>query len=382
MNDNGANAPMGLRPPQAATAAKRTKPVRKVDNNDGNNSDDEIKKMNENTKQYMIQHIARKDQEQPKMKGNDYSFYNSGRGRMQSMRGRGMNKGAALPPGYTCHRCRQKGHLISECPTNGNPDFDLKKTPKGIPKNLKKENLPEQVEDKFVKTNVNDEITYFDDRNGIMREFQCSLCQNPYENPVMMPCCKINFCWECALFTSQQSDSFNCPSCEENGLSINSLIPNTLLDKLTQLYKRECTANRFIQEVDDTEVVAKGKQDLGGENELPDQLDDELNIEEYGDLELNQTPDSEEPFPGQNLHLDKIMEEYTTDEEDLKILEDTLGLQDIEKDIKENEAPIKNRTPMKSSMSAMHKPPMGKMMQPGGMGMGMGMGMPKMMKVS
>lgn len=150
---------MGLRP--SAQTTSQQMPSNHPVNNDYD-SDEEVKKMSEGTKKYMNQHIAK-------------ATPNQANSRKQGMRSKFMNKNAVLPPNYVCHRCRQKGHLISDCPTNGNPDFDLKKTPKGIPKNLKKENLYEQVEDKFIKTIVNDEINYFDAKSGIMTEFQCTL---------------------------------------------------------------------------------------------------------------------------------------------------------------------------------------------------------------
>jgi Zinc knuckle len=39
-----------------------------------------------------------------------------------------------LPPGYICNRCNKSGHLIKECPTNSDPNFDPHKG-KGVPKN-------------------------------------------------------------------------------------------------------------------------------------------------------------------------------------------------------------------------------------------------------
>ncbi|XP_015169979.1 uncharacterized RING finger protein P8B7.15c-like [Solanum tuberosum] len=31
------------------------------------------------------------------------------------------------PPGYVCHRCKVPGHFIQHCPTNGDPNYDIKK---------------------------------------------------------------------------------------------------------------------------------------------------------------------------------------------------------------------------------------------------------------
>ncbi|XP_073043057.1 E3 ubiquitin ligase PARAQUAT TOLERANCE 3-like [Primulina eburnea] len=61
-------------------------------------------------------------------------------GRM--MGGRGFGRGGLekkIPPqGYICHRCKVPGHFIQHCPTNGDPNYDIKrvKPPTGIPKSM------------------------------------------------------------------------------------------------------------------------------------------------------------------------------------------------------------------------------------------------------
>ncbi|GJS21066.1 DWNN domain-containing protein [Tanacetum coccineum] len=42
------------------------------------------------------------------------------------------------PKGYVCHRCNIPGHFIQHCPTNGDPNFDIKRVipPSGIPKSM------------------------------------------------------------------------------------------------------------------------------------------------------------------------------------------------------------------------------------------------------
>ena len=142
---------------------------------DEDSSDEEIKRMTEETKKYMVHHIE-------KSAANNQTNY-----RPQQGARRGTKK-ANIPANYICHRCRQRGHLISDCPTNGDPAFDIKRKDKGVPKNLKEENLPEQVEDKFIKAMINDEVTHFDTSLGIMKEFKCPLCENIFEEPSMVPC--------------------------------------------------------------------------------------------------------------------------------------------------------------------------------------------------
>ncbi|XP_059657589.1 E3 ubiquitin ligase PARAQUAT TOLERANCE 3-like isoform X2 [Cornus florida] len=60
-------------------------------------------------------------------------------GRMMNGRGFGRGLERKTPPqGYTCHRCKVPGHFIQHCPTNGDPNFDIKrvKPPTGIPKSM------------------------------------------------------------------------------------------------------------------------------------------------------------------------------------------------------------------------------------------------------
>ncbi|KFK32178.1 hypothetical protein AALP_AA6G207800 [Arabis alpina] len=62
-----------------------------------------------------------------------------GRGMAGRMGGRGVGmESKTPPPGYTCHRCNIPGHFIQHCPTNGDPNYDVKrvKPPTGIPKSM------------------------------------------------------------------------------------------------------------------------------------------------------------------------------------------------------------------------------------------------------
>uniref|UniRef100_A0A6V7QSV6 DWNN domain-containing protein n=1 Tax=Ananas comosus var. bracteatus TaxID=296719 RepID=A0A6V7QSV6_ANACO len=73
--------------------------------------------------------------------------YGSGRGYGRGMggrmvAGRGFGRGGferkTPPAGYVCHRCKVPGHFIQHCPTNGDPNYDIKrvKPPTGIPKSM------------------------------------------------------------------------------------------------------------------------------------------------------------------------------------------------------------------------------------------------------
>ncbi|KAK8947636.1 hypothetical protein KSP40_PGU005312 [Platanthera guangdongensis] len=61
-------------------------------------------------------------------------------GRMMSNRGfgRGVLEKKTPPTGYICHRCKVAGHFIQHCPTNGDPNYDIRrvKPPTGIPRSM------------------------------------------------------------------------------------------------------------------------------------------------------------------------------------------------------------------------------------------------------
>ncbi|KAL3524919.1 hypothetical protein ACH5RR_013291 [Cinchona calisaya] len=61
-------------------------------------------------------------------------------GRMTGGRGFGRGGLGRKTPlqGYICHRCKVPGHFIQDCPTNGDPNYDIKrvKPPTGIPKSM------------------------------------------------------------------------------------------------------------------------------------------------------------------------------------------------------------------------------------------------------
>ncbi|GFP84404.1 protein mpe1 [Phtheirospermum japonicum] len=76
--------------------------------------------------------------------GPGRGFGRSMGGRMMGGRGFGDSSGRGgfekktPPQGYICHRCKVPGHFIQHCPTNGDPNFDVRrvKPPTGIPKSM------------------------------------------------------------------------------------------------------------------------------------------------------------------------------------------------------------------------------------------------------
>ncbi|KAJ8460109.1 hypothetical protein OPV22_033040 [Ensete ventricosum] len=70
-----------------------------------------------------------------------YSEGSTGRawgGRMACGFGNGLVGFKKPSAGYVCHRCKVPGHFIQHCPTNGDPDFDIRKMKPatGIPRSM------------------------------------------------------------------------------------------------------------------------------------------------------------------------------------------------------------------------------------------------------
>ncbi|CAN4080624.1 unnamed protein product [Withania somnifera] len=98
------------------------------------------------------------------------------------------------PSGYVCHRCNVPGHLIQHCPTNGDPNYGIKKvttsmlmaTPRGIVGVLKpKEEVKGMSTASCSKRSVRD----------IPPELHCPLCKGLMKDAVIASkCCFSSFC--------------------------------------------------------------------------------------------------------------------------------------------------------------------------------------------
>ncbi len=143
---------------------------------------------------------------------------------------------ATVPPlFYTCHRCNQKGHFIQNCPTNGDPDFDIKvyKNATGIPKRFLSEHknnddLCDDDDQELFKTNDN-KLRYITPNNQQFNRFfdknytehpiakshflLCPICKNELKNASFVCCCFLSFCDEC-IRQHVDVDEGNCPICK------------------------------------------------------------------------------------------------------------------------------------------------------------------------
>eukprot|EP01083_Nonionella_stella_P096649 271747_1 len=171
---------------------------------------------------------------------------------------------AKPPPGYICHRCGQSGHFIRFCPTNDDPTYNFRrpKPATGIPRSFLQpiEAPAAGVGDDDTAKLVLPDNTYAvampnqrqfarslaekgslnrldaptagsgagtqEQSNELREELYCSLCQKPFMNAVLTPCCLSTFCDSCIRAFLQGSEHPQCPTCCSTDCSTDGLQPN------------------------------------------------------------------------------------------------------------------------------------------------------------
>ncbi|XP_027192926.1 E3 ubiquitin ligase PQT3-like isoform X2 [Cicer arietinum] len=148
---------------------------------------------------------------------NQSSDFGPGRGFGRGMGGRmGGGRGFGLerktpPQGYVCHRCKVPGHFIQHCPTNGDPNYDIKrvKQPTGIPRSM----LMVNPQGSYALPNGSvavlkpNEAAFEKEIEGLPStrsvgdlppELHCPLCSNVMKDAVLTSkCCFKSFCDKC-----------------------------------------------------------------------------------------------------------------------------------------------------------------------------------------
>ncbi|KAE9597463.1 putative transcription factor interactor and regulator CCHC(Zn) family [Lupinus albus] len=146
------------------------------------------------------------------------SDFGGGRGFGRGMGGR-MGGGRVFglerktpPQGYVCHRCKVSGHFIQHCPTNGDPNFDVKrvKQPTGIPRSM----LMLNPQGSYAMPNGSvavlkpNEAAFEKEIEGLPTstrsvgdlppELHCPLCSDVMKDAVLTSkCCFKSFCDKC-----------------------------------------------------------------------------------------------------------------------------------------------------------------------------------------
>ncbi|PSS11545.1 DWNN domain protein [Actinidia chinensis var. chinensis] len=170
-------------------------------------------------------------------------------GRM--MGGRGFGRGGlerkTPPQGYVCHRCKVPGHFIQHCPTNGDPNYDVKrfKPPTGIPKSMLMANpdgsyaLPTGA----VAVLKPNEAAFEKEIEGLPSirsvgdlppELHCPLCKEVMKDAVLTSkCCFTSFCDKCIR---DHIMSKSMCVCGATNILADDLLPNkTLRDTINRI---------------------------------------------------------------------------------------------------------------------------------------------------
>ncbi|KAK6935154.1 Zinc knuckle CX2CX3GHX4C [Dillenia turbinata] len=167
------------------------------------------------------------------------------------MGGRGFGRGGlerkTPPQGYICHRCKVPGHFIQHCPTNGDPNYDIKrvKPPTGIPKSMLVANpdgsyaLPSGA----VAVLRPNEAAFEKEIEGLPStrsvgdlppELHCPLCREVMKDAVLTSkCCFKSFCDKCVR---DYIISKSMCVCGATSILADDLLPNkTLRDTINRI---------------------------------------------------------------------------------------------------------------------------------------------------
>ncbi|KAK6157956.1 hypothetical protein DH2020_005270 [Rehmannia glutinosa] len=170
-------------------------------------------------------------------------------GRMMGGRGfgRGVFEKKTPPQGYICHRCKVPGHFIQHCPTNGDPNFDIRrvKPPTGIPKSMLMATpdgsyaLPSGA----VAVLKPNEAAFEKEIEGMPStrsvgdlppELHCPLCKEVMKDAVLTSkCCFTSFCDRCIR---DHIISKSMCVCGATNILADDLLPNkTLRDTINRI---------------------------------------------------------------------------------------------------------------------------------------------------
>ncbi|EMC96035.1 hypothetical protein BAUCODRAFT_514262 [Baudoinia panamericana UAMH 10762] len=191
-----------------------------------------------------------------------------------------------LPPGYTCHRCGEKGHWIQACPTNNDPTFDGRpkfRRTTGIPRSMLKviekptevgedgkidvSKLPagvmytstgewviaepdkvawEKFQEKQNASAAKAKEAVAEDAELVERGLSCPIDKRAFVDPVKTPCCGRVFCRDCIENALLDGD-LNCPNCGEQVL-LDKLEADEAVAKKVAAFEDERKAARVLKD--------------------------------------------------------------------------------------------------------------------------------------
>ena len=166
----------------------------------------------------------------------------------------------APPPGYVCKRCKIPGHFIERCPTNGDPNYDIKKSrmPTGIPASflvqvnegglkLADGTSGALASNDHVFARAMGAVAKVEKKQEIPDEYKCPICSELYRDAVMIPCCQMTACDTCLrdklmLVADDEEALPTCPFCGSTDQDCDSLLPNLMLRKAVDSFWRRGNA--------------------------------------------------------------------------------------------------------------------------------------------
>ncbi|EJD35871.1 DWNN-domain-containing protein [Auricularia subglabra TFB-10046 SS5] len=176
---------------------------------------------------------------------------------------RSPQQGRVLPPPqeYTCHRCRQKGHWIRDCPTRNDRKFDNQRRIKratGIPRSFLRPIDPPANGSSIAGIRISPQGDFvvaqpdaaswgqITRANALKRadshaasppseSFVCPLCALLFRDAVKTPCCAGAYCEECVQTHLVEHD-FECPACCSAIASFADLLPEEALRARVQAH--------------------------------------------------------------------------------------------------------------------------------------------------
>lgn len=167
------------------------------------------------------------------------------------------------PEGYICHRCNVPGHFIQHCPTNGDPNYDMRRVrpPTGIPNSMLMPNpdgsyaLPSGATavlrpndgsfEKEIVGCVPPKRSW--SVSDLPPELLCPLCKQVMKDAVLTSrCCFKSFCDKC-IRDHLIICKLKC-ACGATNVLADYLIPNMTLRDTINRFLESCSGNSSIGE--------------------------------------------------------------------------------------------------------------------------------------
>ncbi|CAL1408359.1 unnamed protein product [Linum trigynum] len=156
------------------------------------------------------------------------------------------------PTGYVCHRCGIKGHFIQDCPTNGDPSFDLRKRMRPMstaPSAAAESEFNRQLEgiSSFSSVTTNSSSNSGGSKSsgtttvGVPGELNCPLCRGIMREAVFVKsCCFRSYCKGCI---SDYVKSSKACACGARNVDEDDFLPNVTVRSMieTILQRRSCS---------------------------------------------------------------------------------------------------------------------------------------------